>query len=238
MTLQRQEQDEWLEGAIRARASAAAGRARAFQSASRHSQLVRRLRMALPLGAVGFVVLLVLFTFVRSMLSHFSGLTMASLSVSGTKITMDKPHLTSARQDGGGYVMSADRAIEDLKSPNETELENVAGDIGGGKTGLKLSAKQGHFDTVKEVMELWGDVRLRSPDYRVEMTRARFDFKSGLYETHEPLKVVLSTGTTIVADSATAADSASLMTFTGHVKTTIPPSSTVAGPSEVTEKVR
>jgi len=223
MTLQRQEEEQWLEIAIRANAAAATARARAFQSASRHSRAVRWLRVGLPMGAVFAVFALALFMIVHSWFSHFGDLTMASLSVDGTKISMEKPRLTSARQDGGGYVMSADRAIEDLKNPNETDLVNVVGDIGArGQPSLKLTSTEGHFNSEKEIMDLWGVVRLRTADYRVEMTRARIDFKSGFYETHEPVKVFLTTGTTISAGEAAAADNASLMTFVGRVKTFVP----------------
>lgn len=232
MTLQRQEDEEWLEGAIRARAAAATERARAFQAAGRHSRRVRRLRMALPIGALVVIAAFVLMMVVRSLFSNFGGLTMASLTVEGTKVTMDKPRLTSARQDGGGYVMTADRAIEDVTNPDEVELVNVDGDLGGhGRPPLKLTSTRGHFNSTKETMDLWGVVGLRTGDYRVEMTKASIDFKAGVYKTAEPVRVFMTTGTTISADAAIAADNASLMTFVGHVKTSIPATQQVDAPS-------
>ena len=101
---------------------------------------------------------------------------------------MGKPRLTGAKADGSGYVLTADRAIQDIRQPNEVELVNIAGDIGSrDRPNMKLKASKGHYNNDKGIMELTGSVRLWSVDYQVDMKSAYIDFKAGVYETHEPI---------------------------------------------------
>jgi lipopolysaccharide export system protein LptC len=224
----------WLEQAVRERAREAARSARAFQSAAQHSALVRRLRAVLLAGALAAIAAIVAVMVVRSFTRHYGNFSIADMSIDGSKITMDKPRLTGARPDGSGYVLTADRAIQDIRQPNEVDLVNIAGDIGSrDRPNMKLKASTGHYNNDKGIMELTGSVRFSSVDYQVETNSVNIDFKAGVYETHEPIQIVTATGVTIVADAASATDNGRLLTFTGRVKTNIPPQG--AGPAATAE---
>jgi lipopolysaccharide export system protein LptC len=197
--------------------------ARAFQAARRHSILVRFLRVALPIGAVGVVVVLIALTLLRSFANDIAGLSIGSLSVDGTKVTMENPKLTGARPDGSNYVINARKAIQDLKNPNQVELVDIDGDIGQhDQAPTKLTASNGHYDTAAEKMQLTGVVQMKNSSYTVDLKSADVDFKSNVYKTHEQINVVTSSGMTVQADSAVAEENATKLTFVGHVKTTVP----------------
>ena len=234
MTLELPKEGVWLDEAVQERARETARSARAFQSAAQHSALVRRLRAALLASALTAVAAIVAVMVVRSFTQHYGDFSIADMSIDGSKITMDKPRLTGAKPDGSGYVLTADRAVQDIRQPNDVDLANIAGDIGSrDRPNMKLKASTGHYNSDKGIMELKGHVRLSSVDYQIEMNSVYIDFKAGAYETHEPIQVVTATGMTIVADAASASDNGTLLTFTGRVKTNIPPPD--AGPAAAAE---
>ncbi len=215
--------DQGLTESARAVQATEARTARAFAVARRHSRLVRVLRVALPLGAFAAVALLVGAFLVRTFSLPISGLSINSVAVSGTKVTMQNPKLSGGRPDGSSYVLNARQAIQDLKNPSGVDLVEIAGDIGShGQPPAKLSATAGHYDTGTEKLKLSGVVQIKNPSYTVELKSADVDFKANVYSTDDPIHVVTSSGMTIDADSAKAENNASQLSFTGHVKTTVP----------------
>ena len=77
---------------------------RAFRSARRHSRLVRILRVAIPAGVVGGLVIMFLITYFNPlrMLTKLP-IDISDLVVSGTKITMEKPKLAGFTHDQRAY---------------------------------------------------------------------------------------------------------------------------------------
>jgi lipopolysaccharide export system protein LptC len=208
--------------------------ARAFALARRHSRLVRILRVAFIVGAVGGVVALTSLGLYRTFGGAIRGLSIGDLSVDGTKITMDRPRLTGARPDGGGYVISAAKAIQDVTNLTEVNLVEIDGDIvPANHDTLHLTATSGHYDSSRERIDLSGVVRLKNSSYTIELRSAQIEFKTGEYSSREPITIVTTSGTTISADSGSARDGGKEITFEGHVKTTSRPngSDTTAGES-------
>lgn len=213
-----------LSATLRAAKATEARTAIAYQAARRHSILVRALRIALPTAAAAAVAVLVGLTLIHTFTLRIAGLSIGAVAVDGTKVTMENPKLTGARPDGSNYVINALKAIQDLKNPSSVDLVDISGDIGQrDHEPTQISATTGHYDTATEKMQLFGVVRLRNSSYTVDLKSADIDFKSNLYKTGEPIKVVTSSGMTITADSATAEDNATKLSFVGHVKTLIPP---------------
>src|SRR5271169_2657711 len=100
--------------------------ARAFRAARRHSRLVRILRLAIPVAVLlGLTVI--------SLITYFNPLRMLTklpvnindLVVSGTKITMERPHLSGFTRDQRAYEFTADAAAQDLTKPDIVELHNI-----------------------------------------------------------------------------------------------------------------
>jgi len=196
--------------------------ARAFASARRHSRNVRLLRTALLLSAVASVVVLTAMGLYRTFGSALSRLSVGGVSIDGSKVVMDRPRLTGARQDGRSYVITAARAIQDVKHPTLVELVAIDGDIDtADRDPVHLTAAAGHYDTEREGLDLSDSVHIHNKQYTIDLHSVHIDFKSGAYKTQEPLTVVTNSGSSIVADSAWVLDNGKQITFEGHVKSII-----------------
>ncbi len=200
--------------------------ARAFQAARRHSSLVRILRLSLLLGAIGGVATLTALGLYRTFGSRLGQLSIGELSIDGTKITMDRPRLTGARPGGGGYVINAAKAIQDIRKPTDVDLVEIDGDIvPPDRDTMHLTATSGHYDSGREQLDLSGVVRLKNSSYTIGLRSAHIEFKTGTYNSREPVTVLTSTGTSITADAGSALDNGKQIEFEGHVKSIIRPSS-------------
>jgi lipopolysaccharide export system protein LptC len=156
--------------------------------------------------------------------AKLSSLGFSALSVEGTKIVMERPKLAGFRSDGQPYLLTADQALQDIKQPTMVQLRKVDGDIGraGGET-THLSADGGVYDSAAENMELSGNVRIKNGTFTVLLRSARFNFKSGVYGSDDPVEVLSGDGTTIFSDRASAANHGQELSFDGHVRTRIVP---------------
>lgn len=199
-------------------------RERAFAKAKRRSARVRLLRHAILIGGLGAVAALVVAAFFNPFATRLGSLDLGALSVEGTKIVMERPKLAGFRSDGQPYTLTAVRALQDIKHPTVAELEKVTGEIGmaGGRP-ARLSADAGVYDSVSERMDLSKNVRIENDQFTVLLRSARFDFKSGVYQSDEPVEVQAGAGETIFADRASAAHNGQELTFEGHVRTKIVP---------------
>jgi hypothetical protein len=86
-----------------------------------------------------------------------------------------------------------------------------------------LSADAGIYDSVGEHMELSKNVLIKNGRVTVLLRSARFDFKSGVYGSDDPVEVQAGDGTTVLADRAAALNHGQEITFEGHVRTNIVP---------------
>jgi lipopolysaccharide export system protein LptC len=102
----------------------------------------------------------------------------------------------------------------------------VSGEIGstGGET-TRLSADAGVYDSVAERMKLSNNVLIGGARFEVKLRSASIDFKTGIYQSDEPVEVHVGEGTTIVGDRATARNNGQEFIFEGHVRTLIIPPS-------------
>jgi len=199
-------------------------REEAFAKAKRHSARVRLLRVAILVCGLGAVAAMFVVAFFNPFAARLGSLSLSTLSVEGTKIVMDRPKLAGFRSDGQPYQLTAERALQDIKQPTIAQLEKVKGEIGmAGGEETHLSADAGVYDTVGEHMELSKNVRIENGRVTVLLRSARFDFKSGVYGSDDPVEVHASDGTTIFADRAAAVHHGQELTFEGHVRTTIVP---------------
>jgi lipopolysaccharide export system protein LptC len=209
-------------------------REQAFARARRRSGRVRLLRLAILIGGLGAVGAVVVVTFFNPFATKLGSLGFNALSVEGTKIVMDRPKLAGFRSDGQAYLLTAERALQDIKQPNMVQLRKVDGDIGAsGGEATHLSADAGVYDNLAEHMELSGNVRIKNGRFTVLLRSARFDFKSGAYGSDERVEIQGGDGTTIFADRGSALNHGQELTFEGHVRTNIVPQTNQEPASEV-----
>src|ERR1700685_3221088 len=106
-----------------------AGMEARFAIAARHSRMVRLLRIAVP-GAVilslAAIILVSVFNPFRMLLPKLP-IEMGNMVVSGTKITMESPHLSGYSQDQRPYEMWANTAIQDVTDPDHVDLKTLRG---------------------------------------------------------------------------------------------------------------
>ena len=199
-------------------------REQAFAKAKRHSKRVRLLRLVILIGGLGAVAALFVVAFFNPFATKLGSLNFAALSVEGTKIVMDRPKLAGFRSDGQPYLLTAERALQDIKQPTTVELQKVSGEIGmAGGEATHLTADAGVYDSVGERMELSKNIRIKNGRFTVLLRSAKFDFKSGVYGSDEPVEVLAGDGTTVLADRGAALNHGQELTFEGHVRTNIVP---------------
>jgi lipopolysaccharide export system protein LptC len=204
-------------------------RERLFAEAERRSRRVRFLRKAILISAFSVVAAMIAIAIFDPFGPKSVKLSFSGLSLDGTTIAMAKPRLAGFRSDGQPYVLTAERAVQDVKHPTVAQLQKLVGDMGtaGGET-MRLTADAGVYDSVAEQMKLSGNVRIDNPRFEVELRSVDIDFKTGIYRTEEPVEVHMGGGTTVVADRAAAQNNGQELIFEGRVRTTVIPQSAQA----------
>jgi lipopolysaccharide export system protein LptC len=192
---------------------------RAFRAARRHSRLVRGLRIALPVivGVVAIAVFLVIYFNPLRMLAKLP-INLGDLVISGTKITMEKPHLSGFTRDARGYELSADAAAQDLTKPDIVELRNIRAKVQmQDKSTLQMTAVTGIYNSKVETLELDQNIDLSSSTgYAGHLSEALVDIRKGHVVSNKPVQVKLLQGT-LNANRLEIVDSGDLVRFDGGV---------------------
>src|ERR1700692_846331 len=108
-----------------------AGMEARFKIAARHSGRVRALRVAVPAAvilAMAGVVAISIFNPFRMLLPKLP-IDMGNLVVSGTKITMESPHMSGYTTDKRPYEVWAKTATQDLTDPDHLDLKTLRGKL-------------------------------------------------------------------------------------------------------------
>ena len=170
---------------------------RAFKAARRHSRVVRILRIAVP-ASVGLVVVIVaLVTFFNPlrMLARLP-INIDNLVVSGTKVTMEQPHLSGFTSDARAYELTADTAAQDMTKPDLVELRNIRAKVEmQDKSMMELTAITGLYDSKGETLRLDRDIRLNTSSYRARLSEAMIDIRKGSVVSEHPVEVKMLQGT-------------------------------------------
>ena len=181
------------------------------------------LRKALLLGTVTAVALMTWIAVFDPFSVKIGPLSFSALSLTGSKVAMERPKLAGFRGDGQPYSMTAERALQDIKNPTVVELQKMVGEIGtaGGGAPTHIKADSGIYDSVNERMKLMDNIRIANANLEIFLRAANIDFKTGVYVSDEPVEVHVGEGTTISADRASARNNGQELTFEGHVRTRV-----------------
>src|SRR5205814_8255674 len=98
-----------------------------FAVASRHSRMVRVLRVAVPAAvilAMAAIITVSIFNPFRMLLPKLP-VDIGNLVVSGTKITMESPHLSGYTPDQRPYEVWAKTATQDVAAPDHVDLKTL-----------------------------------------------------------------------------------------------------------------
>ena len=190
----------------------------AFRRARRHSRVVRALRVGIPLTIVAGIAISALGSWVLGQ-AGLSLPALGQLSVSGTKITMDRPRVAGYTRDGRGYEMNAQSAAQDMKTPHIVELSKVHTRMQLRDSGtVVITADAGTYDSKTEMMTLRQNVLGVSADGgEMRLSEVTLDVRKGHVVSTKPVEVV-QPRVRINANAMEVEDSGAVVRFHGGVK--------------------
>ncbi|WFU16896.1 LPS export ABC transporter periplasmic protein LptC [Bradyrhizobium sp. CB3481] len=192
-----------------------------FAAAARHSRMVRMLRVAVPAAvalSMAVIVLIAVFNPFRITEIVKLPVDMGNLVVSGTKITMETPHLAGFSTDQRPYELWAKAAIQDLANPDQVELRTLRAKVMmEDKSTVTMDARTGFFDSKQQMLDLRKDIFLQSSTgYEAKLSQAYVDINKGTVTSDEHVDVKLLNGT-LTADRLRIINSGEIVRFEGNV---------------------
>jgi lipopolysaccharide export system protein LptC len=191
-----------------------------FAAASRHSRLVRFLRIAVP-GAVCLamagVIGVSIFNPFRMLMPKLP-IDMGNLVVSGSKITMESPHLSGYTGDQRPYELWAKTAVQDVTNPDLVELNKLRTKLlmQDGST-VFMDSLTGLFDNKQQTLDLHKDIFLQTTTgYEARLTQAFVDLVRNTVDSDEHVDVKLTNGT-VSSDRLRITGCGELIIFEGNV---------------------
>jgi lipopolysaccharide export system protein LptC len=191
-----------------------------FAAAARHSRMVQILRIGVPavVGlAMGVIIYIAVFNPFKEVIAKLP-LEMDNVVVSGTKITMESPHLAGFSADGRPYEMWAKAAIQDVTDPDHVELKTIRAKVAQqDQSTIMMDARTGFFDNKQQLLDLRKDIFLQSSTgYEARLTQAFVDMNKGNVTSDEHVDVKLLDGT-LTSDRLRIYNSGELVRFEGNV---------------------
>ncbi len=191
----------------------------AYALARRHSVRVKRLKVVLPIAA-----LLVSLTFIGVSLVRTwvpDEVSLESATIEDGKIVMQRPALAGRNNKGFDYSMNAERALQDVNSPNLMMLEKVLAAVPMNDVVAQVVANEGLFDRASNKLKMTApfDINL-SNGLKAKFKSADVDLKAGTMGSDEEVAVNTDQGS-IVAQSLRIADNGKTITFSGQVRARI-----------------
>jgi len=192
-----------------------------FAIAARHSRMVRVLRVAVPAAvilAMTAIVAVSVFNPFRMLLPKLP-LDMGNLVVSGTKITMESPHLAGYTPDQRPYEVWAKTATQDVTDPEHVDLKTLRAKVlmDDRTTTVTLDARNGVMDTKQQLLDLHKDIFLQSSTgYEARLSQAFVDIGKGTVTSEEHVDVKLLNGT-LTSDKLRITGGGEIVRFEGNV---------------------
>jgi lipopolysaccharide export system protein LptC len=198
-----------------------AGMEARFAIAARHSRMVRVLRIAVPSAvilAMTAIVAVSVFNPFRMLLPKLP-LEMGNLVVSGTKITMESPHMAGYTPDQRPYEVWAKTATQDVTDPDHVDLKTLRAKVlmEDKTTTITLDARNGLMDTRQQLLDLRKDIFLQSSTgYEARLSQAFVDIGKGTVTSEEHVDVKLLNGT-LTSDKLRITGGGEVVRFEGNV---------------------
>jgi lipopolysaccharide export system protein LptC len=214
-----------------------AGMEARFAIAARHSRVVRALRVAVPAAVIlsmAAIVLTSIFNPFRLLLPKLP-VDMDNLVVSGTKITMESPHMSGYTPDRRPYEVWAKTATQDVTDPDHVDLKTLRAKVlMEDQSTVTLDALNGLMDTKQQLLDLHKDIYLQtSTGYEAWLSQAFVDMGKGSVTSDEHVDVKWADGR-LSADKLKITGGGEVVRFDGHVVMNIdklpPPETEPAAP--------
>ena len=192
-----------------------------FAIAARHSRMVRVLRVAVPAAvilAMAAIVSVSIFNPFRMLLPKLP-LDIGNLVVSGSKITMESPHMAGYTPDQRPYEVWAKTATQDVTDPDHVDLKALRAKVlmEDKTTTITLDARNGLMDSKQQQLDLRKDIFLQSSSgYEARLSQAFVDFAKGTVTSEEHVDVKLLNGT-LSSDKLRIIGGGEVVRFEGNV---------------------
>jgi|GEM_PF-6561878 len=193
-------------------------RQQAFLQAQRHSRAVFILRRLLPVLSL---VCCLAFFITGKFSFEYKGIkaSVEKIDVNKDELKMTNPRLEGHDKKAGSYLVTAATATQKSDSPYVIHLNAIDGKLDHPKNGtVFLKAKNGVFDTKKEVLQLSGDLEIKAPNGMIaELETAHITFKKQIITSDRPVYVQMESST-IRADTIHIDGVNKIVTFQDRVK--------------------
>ena len=191
-----------------------------FAIAARHSRMVRILRVMVPAAVIlslAAIFLVSLFNPFRMLLPKLP-IEMGNLVVSGTKVTMESPHMAGYSQDQRPYEVWANTAVQDVTDPDHVELHTLRGKmLMEDQSTVTLEAVNGLMDTKQQLLDLHKDIYVQTSNgYEAWLSQAFVDMNKNTVTSDEHVDVKWADGK-ISADTMKVLGGGEVVRFDGHV---------------------
>jgi len=191
-----------------------------FAVAATPSRMVRILRVAVPAAVIlslATIVAVSVFNPFRMILPKLP-IEMGNLVVSGTKITMESPHLSGYSQDKRPYDVWAKTAIQDVADPDHVDLNTLRGKVVmEDQSIVTLEAVHGLMDTKQQLLDLRKNIYLQtSTGYEAWLSQAHVDMGKGTVISDEHVDVKWADGR-VSADKMKIFGGGEVVRFDGNV---------------------
>lgn len=175
---------------------AEADREAAFARAYRHSRRVRRLRVAVPIVTIGLFSLVVFISWWDPLKALNLPVSIGSISMSGSKVTMEAPRLTGYTTDNRFYRVAATRAEHDITQSHIVALSAIDAEMemeGGGTA--RVISPAGVLDTKTGRVELNQEVSVTTSNGQSgKVGHALIDTRGGTIQSNGPVALASPRG--------------------------------------------
>jgi lipopolysaccharide export system protein LptC len=192
-----------------------------FRVAARHSRMVRFLRIAVPamvLLSLASILFVSTFNKFRMLLPNLP-VDMDNLVVSGTKITMESPHLSGyTATDRRPYEVWAKTATQDVTDPDRVDLKTLRAKVlNADQSTVTLDAREGLMNNKDQSLDLHHDIFLQtSTGYEARLDQAFVDMGKGTVSSDSHVDVKLTNGT-LSSDRLRITGGGDVIRFEGNV---------------------
>jgi lipopolysaccharide export system protein LptC len=204
----------------------------AFRRASRHSGLVKRLRIILPvIAALGVVVFWASAKVIPGDMQSL--VSVASIDPTSNSVVMDKPHISGFEGTRRAYEVKAESALQSLDDPKVVTFKTISGRFGLEDAGTAtVNAASGTYDGNKNTLVLKEGIELSTTDGTTgRLTDAAIDLGTGSLTSSAPLQLSTPQGT-IKANAVNVMENGKRIIFSNGVSVTyLPPGDLVPKPA-------
>lgn len=196
---------------------------RQYRNALRHTRRVRILKIALPAASALFVAAFIAASWIGTIVPD--GVSIESAAIEDGKVVMRNPVMTGQNAALQPYSMKAAKAVQDLKTPDLIELQEILADIPVSETmTAKIAASRGVYDRGAQTMVLDQPFTVETSEgMTVDLMSARIDMGGGTVTTDEPVSI-RNAQSSVVAKSMQILDKGHSIVFENQVRMVIDPS--------------